>query len=222
MPTDPAPDRPADESASRASSADASSADASSAEEPSPDETTRSDAPQGEAGPENIPLQGTHQGTTDDPLTSSVRAQTPPDPTAGAERVEEGTKQRAGDQKEKTSPSSRPHDLGTYRLSHDPQSGRHRVRLHPPAEDMPAPGGGFREISRHSSPQEMNDALESGLPDGPRFVVLENTETGERFFDREGATSDNWFAGGRFDQVTLFDREEEAARYAAADGGSEE
>ncbi|PSQ93533.1 MAG: hypothetical protein BRD52_00990 [Bacteroidetes bacterium SW_4_67_19] len=59
----------------------------------------------------------------------------------------------------------------------------------------------------------MSDALDSRLPDGPRFIVLENTETGEAVVDHEGALSDNWFAGGRYDQITVFESEDEAAAY---------
>ena len=168
-------------------------------------ETPPGNAPN--APDENIPLQGTHQGETDAPLTSSVRAQEPPDPTPGAE-------ERVGEENAEQGGAEEADDIRTYQLAHDPASGRHRVRVRPPGADADAPGGGFKELSRHSSPEEMSDALESGLPDGPRFVVLENTDTGETVFDREGALSADWFAGGRFDQATVFDSEDEAAKYA--------
>jgi hypothetical protein len=191
--------------------------------------------PSSDAPDEHIPLQGTHQGDTDDPLTSSVRGQEPPDPTPPAERVEED---EAGDPKSNNPASSdardgddetasseaagstgedvtdQADDLGAYQLSHDPASGRHRVRVRPPADETEAPGGGFKELSRHSSPEDMSDALEGRRADGPRFVVLENSETGEAFFDREGALSDDWFDDARYDQVTLFESEDEAAAYA--------
>lgn len=172
---------------------------------PPSDDSPRKESSQGSAPDENIPLQGTHQGDTDDPLTSSVRAQKPPDPTSGAERVEEESTEEG---EQETSG-----DIRTYQLSHDPASGRHRVRVRPPGDEAEAPGGGFKELSRHSSPEEMSDALESGLPDGPRFVVLENTDTGETILDREGRLTDDWFVEEGFDQVTIFNREEEAAQY---------
>lgn len=184
---------------------------ASSGEQSLPDASPQSGAPG-----EDIPLQGTHQGDTDDPVTSSVRGQEPPDPTPGAEHVEEEEPDVEDD--EGASPegasSDRPDDLGTYQLSHDPETGRHRVRLRPPAEETPSPSRDFQELSRHSSPQEMSEALGERLPDGPRYVVLENTETGETHFDRQGELSGGWFSEGRFDQVTVFDSEDEAAAYA--------
>ena len=163
---------------------------------------------------ENIPLQGTHQGDTDDPLTSNVRGQQPPDPTARAERLPSGETADSSEESPGEAPSDAESDLRTYQLSHDPASGHHRVRLRPPAEEAQSPGGGFRELSRHSSPEEMNEALQEQLSEGPRFVVLENTETGETFFDREDELSDDWFAGGQFDQVTVFENEDDAAAYA--------
>ncbi|PSQ71810.1 MAG: hypothetical protein BRD38_00730 [Bacteroidetes bacterium QH_9_67_14] len=175
-----------------------------------------SDAPDAD-----IPLQGTHRGDVDDPITSSVRAQQPPDPTAPAGRVPDD---ESGEGASSDSPASESvEELGDYRLSRDPASGRYRASLRPPAEESETPApqghdpqearGDFREISRHSSPREMSDALDSRLPDGPRFIVLENTETGEAVVDHEGALSDNWFAGGRYDQVTVFESEDEAAAY---------
>lgn len=156
---------------------------------------------------DDIPLQGTHPGAgPDDPLTSNVRAQQPPDPAPRAKRVEEEAETGAANEEA-------PDDLGDYRLSHDPASGRHRMSLRPPAEEGETPGGGFRELSRHSSPQDMSDALQERLPDGPRFVVLENTETGAVRYDRDTALDDDWLAEGRYDQATVFEREEEAAAY---------
>ncbi|PSR00209.1 MAG: hypothetical protein BRD48_01785 [Bacteroidetes bacterium QS_9_68_14] len=167
---------------------------------------------------DDIPLQGTHPGDgPDDPLTSSVRAQQPPDPTPRAERVADDADEAShGDSSEDASES--PGDLGEYRLSRDPASGRYRMSLHPPAEESESPGGGFREISRHSSPQEMSDALDGELPDGPRFVVLEDTETGAVRMGR-GNELDNWPAGG-YDQATVFESEDEAAAYLEKQRGN--
>lgn len=180
---------------------------------PSSASNARPDDSQGEEAPdENIPLQGTHQGATEDPLTSSVRAQQPPDPAPRAADEEAGNNAKVEASEDASAEQSG--DLGTYQLAHDPASGRHRVRVRPPSEEAEAPGGGFRELSRHSSPQDMSDALDSQLPDGPRFIVLENTDTGAVRFEREGALSDDWFANGRFDQVTVFESEDDAAAYA--------
>jgi hypothetical protein len=115
--------------------------------------------------------------------------------------------------------SESPDDLGEYCLSRDPASGRHRMSLRPPAEESESPGGGFHEISRHSSPQEMSDALDGELPDGPRFVVLEDTETGAVRMDRGNALGDNWL-GGDYDQATVFESEDEAATYLEKQRGN--
>jgi hypothetical protein len=177
-----------------------------------------------EAPATDIPLQGAHRGPhPEDPVTSSVRAQQPPDPTPPAERRSDDGSGDEGKKGSDAGPDEAPDDLGNYRLSRDPASGRFRASMRPPAEagETPAPQGddpqgargGFREISRHSSAQEMSDALDGRLPDGPRFLVLENTQTGEAVFDHESALSDNLFAGGRYDQVTIFESENEAAAY---------
>jgi hypothetical protein len=167
--------------------------------------------PDDTAPDDDIPLQGTHPGDgPDDPLTSSVRAQQPPDPAPRAERVEDEAEIGAAKNEEA---DEAPRDLGEYRLSRDPASGRHRVSLRPPAEEGESPGGGFRELSRYSSPQDMSEALEERLPDGPRFVVLENSETGAVRYDQNVALGGDWLVGGRYDQATVFEREEEAAAY---------
>lgn len=52
------------------------------------------------------------------------------------------------------------------------------------------------------------------IGDGRFWVVLENEDTGEVFYEADHNLSDNWSDGGRFDVVTLFPSEEEAASYA--------
>lgn len=193
--------------------ADEESADEEDADEEGADE---------EGADENIPLQGTHRGSVDDPLTSSVRAQKPAEPTAPAEPVEgdsegDSAKKEAatGDSAEKPAEAdpSDAEDLRTYQLSEDPASGHYRVRVLSEKAAPEAPGSTFEEIDRRASADAFPEDLRADLPDGPRFAVLENTETGEVYFDRANNLSD-WQAGGDFDQVTLFEREDEAARYA--------
>lgn len=177
-------------------------------EDSSPGDSGENSSPQTGAPGSDVPLQGTHQGDTDDPLTSSVRGQQPPDPTPSADRVAEDEPSGEGAAAEASG------DVRTYQLSHDSASGRHRVRLRPPAEEDEAAGGGFKELSRHESEEDLSSALDEQLPDGPRFIVLENTDTGEVRVDREGAVANDWFGDGRFDQATLFDDENEASAYA--------
>lgn len=142
---------------------------------------------------DDIPTQGTHQGDESNAEENkmTVRGQTPPDPVAATS--------------EKTERS--------FRLSRHEESGRHRVRVHT-GEDEPEEGDeGYEEIGRAASEDDLAEALDD-LPGQPRFVVFENTDTGDVYFDRETALSDDWAAGDRFDQFTLFDSEDEAARYA--------
>lgn len=52
-------------------------------------------------------------------------------------------------------------------------------------------------------------------PAETRHVVFENTKTGEVYLDSGGNVADNVSDGGRFDKVTAFDDEAEAAAYAS-------
>ncbi len=71
---------------------------------------------------------------------------------------------------------------------------------------------GYTELGRHDE-GELAQALEQ-LPDKPRFVVFENTDTGQVYLDRENNMGSDWTGGGQFDQVTLFEDETDAAAYA--------
>lgn len=144
----------------------------------------------------NIPRQGHHRADADVRKTgTSVRAQPAPDRTADAE-------------------ASAP--APTYQLSYHKGRGAYRLRSWTSA-DIAAPEEGYDELGRFQK-AEFTAALEQ-LPDRPRFIVFENTETGETLFGRESNLSDNWTAEGRFDQVTIFDSEDAAAAYADARGG---
>lgn len=142
----------------------------------------------------NIPRQGSLpnvEGGPDHKTTTSVRAQPAPDATRPS------------------GPAS-----ATYQLLHHEEEGQYRLRAWKPDAEITATGG-YAELKRYTTQKELTAGLEE-LPDEPRFIVLENTETGEVYFGRENNLSDDWMEGGRFDQVTLFGDETEAAAYAEA------
>jgi hypothetical protein len=56
------------------------------------------------------------------------------------------------------------------------------------------------------------------LPEGPLFVVFENLENGEVFYDRDSDLAGSWMGDSEYDQVTIFEDEEAAAEYAASRG----
>jgi hypothetical protein len=72
---------------------------------------------------------------------------------------------------------------------------------------------GFTDVCSVDPDAGIEPALEQ-VGEGPYFVVLENEDTGEVFYEADHNLSDNWSDGGRFDVVTLFETEEEAAAYA--------
>lgn len=80
---------------------------------------------------------------------------------------------------------------------------------------------GYSELGRHDLSKGIGVALEH-VGDGPYFVVLENEDTGEVFYEADHNLSDNWSDGGRFDVITLFSSEEEAAAYADERRGAHE
>lgn len=140
---------------------------------------------------DDIPTQGTHQGdeSNAEENETTVRGQDPPDPVAAS-----------GEKTERS-----------FHLARHEESGRYRVRT-----SSDEPGEGYEAIGRHDTEGDLTEAL-GDLDDRTerrRFVVFENTDTGAVRFDREAALSDNWMADGRFDQFTLFESEDEAARYA--------
>ncbi len=152
----------------------------------------------------SIPTAGEHRGPKEENTTGTeVRAPEPQDVNAG-----ENTKAQG-----ETSGGS-PTDETTYRLVHSPDQGQYRLSRW---QEGAALDEGYRELGRYRA-GELGSAL-SKLPDAPRFVVFENSETGEVQMQRESDISANWTDGGRFDRVILFDDESEAAAYAASRQG---
>lgn len=100
----------------------------------------------------------------------------------------------------------------TVQLLHNKAKGLYRLRAWRD-EDVPTEVDDYTEMNRFGPDDTLTSVLEE-MPDKPRFVVFENTETGEVFYGRESNLSDNWMQGGRFDQVTLFDDATVAAAYA--------
>jgi hypothetical protein len=72
---------------------------------------------------------------------------------------------------------------------------------------------GFSSLCEVNLEDGMSSALDQ-VGDGQFWVVLENGDTGEVFYEADYNLSDNWSDGGRFDVVTLFPSEEDAASYA--------
>jgi hypothetical protein len=102
------------------------------------------------------------------------------------------------------------HPVGRMvQLSHDADRARYRLRRW---REGQADSERYTELGRHHE-DDLAQALEQ-LPDKPRFVVFENTDTGEVYLDRENNMGSNWTGDGRFDQVTLFEDETDAADYA--------
>ena len=140
----------------------------------------------------SIPLSGQHRGPENTPSTGTeVRAPEAPAPGASS------------------------HDDPTYQLVRVEGEGRYRLR----AWDEAASGDedDYEEVARFKG-AEMAAALQK-LGTGPRFVVLENSQTGSVQLQRESEISASWTDGGRFDQVWFFDDESEAAAYAASRQG---
>ena len=141
----------------------------------------------------SIPTAGEHRGPKQEKNTTGTEVRAP-----HAQSVE------AGEHAEDT----------TYRLVHSPDSGQYRLSRWNEGATLDE---GYRELGRYRE-SELSSAL-SALPDAPRFVVFENSETGEVQMQRESEISANWTDGGRFDRVILFDEESEAAAYAASRQG---
>ena len=145
---------------------------------------------------DDLTTQGTHQGDTSNAEENevTVRGQDPPAPA------------------DETDQSDKPAER-TFRLSRNEDKGTYRARSWAP-DALDEPAEGYAEQGRYETQAEVTEALSDSQQDGPRFIVLENTETGEVRLDREDAISDDWTENGRFDQFTLFDDEDQANTYA--------
>ena len=137
-----------------------------------------------------IPDTGKHHGGEPDRrVTSSVRAPDPPE-------VEY-----------QSSPPSSP----KFQLTRHEEHGYYQ--LHAFSTESRDLEERFEEVGQYSSSRDLKAALEE-IPGENRFVVFENSETGDVFFDREQDISGDWTGQGQFNSVAIFEREEDAARYA--------
>lgn len=100
----------------------------------------------------------------------------------------------------------------TYQLVFNESKRMYRVR--PWQDAAPQGDADFTEVAAIDSDSALVDAV-SNLPAPAPYVVFENSATGEVFYDGEYSIGRNWTQDGRFDQITMFDNEEEAAAYVA-------
>jgi hypothetical protein len=138
----------------------------------------------------DIPAAGRHRGSqTGTETGSSVRAPEPLDP-----------RQAQG------------HPVAiTYQHLVSEAQGTHRLRRISSAH-TPEPVRGYTEMGRYTSIGELRRVLDQ-FRDQQRFVVFENTATGEVYYDDESNVHDNWTGDGQFDVVTVFEDENQAAAY---------
>lgn len=139
---------------------------------------------------DDIPRQGKHQGPAlDEEPTTSVRAQEAVKPTAQDETA-----------------------FGVTVFAYNEEAGRYQVRRWKSESevDLPEDYSEIRRVRESEPATEMLDAI----PGDGQFVVLENAESGDVYFDREFELTDNWSDEGRFNQFTVFEDEEAAAEYA--------
>ncbi len=141
---------------------------------------------------DSIPRQGEHLGSDlDEEPTTNVRAQAPANPTSDDSA--------AG---------------GIIQCSYNEAAGHYRLRRWRNESEI-SPREGYEEV--HRIPEgESPDEILGSIPHEARYIVLENVESGEIRYDRESELSNNWTADGRFDQVTVFDSEDAAARYVSS------
>jgi len=159
---------------------------------------------------DSIPRQGKHLGEdVHEESTTNVRAQEAAPPDADAKVREHDTKDDPA-----AASASGP---GEVLFSRDDASGRYRIRRGRTASGAEEDDG-FQELGR-ARDDESATSLFDQLPEGPLFVVFENMETGEVFYDRDSDLAGNWDGDGEFDQVTIFGDEEAAAEYAASRQG---
>jgi hypothetical protein len=159
---------------------------------------------------DSIPRQGKHQGEDvhEEPSTN-VRAQeaSPPDTEDKAQAAEAaedaGTPDGSGRR--------------ILQFSQYQAHGRYRLRRWTEETGMKA-AEGFEEISRSADDDVSASAVFDQLPEGPLYVVFENLENGEVFYERDSDLAGSWMGDSEYDQVTIFEDEEAAAEYAASRG----
>lgn len=139
---------------------------------------------------DSIPTAGTHRGPE------------PADPGTGTEvRAPRSDDETAGEQ------------AATFQLVHVPADARYHLR---PYRDGASVSEGHREVGRYRA-EDVPGAL--ATVGDSFYVVLENAQTGEMRLTQESDLTANWTDGGRFDRITLFERESDAAEYVASRQG---
>ena len=137
---------------------------------------------------DSIPRQGSHAGGQhDEEPTTSVRAQPAPHP-----------------------PETEPPATPTFGLYYNEQEDVYRIRSwqsEAPSDQENADA--YRSLGTY----DRIDALLTELPERDRFIVFENPETGEVYYDKEGNITGG-LTGGQFMQVNVFRDETTAAAYA--------
>lgn len=140
---------------------------------------------------DSIPRTGRHGGEQrDEEPSSSVRAPDAPHPPAR--------------EPERPAPA--------YHLYHNEAEGIYRIHSWQ-AEAPGAPEGeaDYRPVGRYDAV----DALIEQLSDQARYVVFENSETGDVYYSSEQNLT-SWATDDRFDRVTVFNDNEAAAAYVEA------
>ncbi|HET6568778.1 MAG TPA: hypothetical protein VFG50_12500 [Rhodothermales bacterium] len=140
----------------------------------------------------DIPTAGVHRGALDhvEEITTSVRAA------------------RINPEKAERKPVEK-----TYVHLRSDTEGWERVRAYD-SDHLPQPVGGTTEQGRFTSTDEVGRLLTKFRDQNQRYVVFENTETGDVFYQNETDVHGDWTGNGRFDQITVFNDQGEAAAYA--------
>lgn len=99
-----------------------------------------------------------------------------------------------------------------YQLAHHESGGYYRLRTSADPETA-ALEEGYREIGRYSSDEDLARAIDE-LPERGAFIVMENSENGEVYYDRQANVTSGFTGSSDYDQVTFFRDEEKAAAYA--------
>ncbi len=138
-------------------------------------------------------------------------------PTSGTHKKphhenETGTEVRAPDAPDDTA-ADEP-GTSTYQLLHAPEQAHYRLQSWDEGAPLPE---GYAELGRYGR-KDLASAL-APLSERARFVVLENSKTGEVHLENMSNISANWTDGGRFDRVTLFEDQSDAANYVASRHG---
>jgi hypothetical protein len=137
---------------------------------------------------DSIPRTGKHQDIPDSEHESgmNVRAPLPPDDDAETGQV-----------------------ARTYQLEFDRGIGCHRVRT----RDEAPVGDECDVIGRYQTDQDLISALHD-MPERPNVAVFEDAGARSVYMEHLSQLSDSWVGESHFDQVTFFQNEEDATRYA--------